>query len=324
MKFSIIIPLYNKRLTIRRAIYSALDQIGGNLRSSELIVVDDGSNDGSIDIVNSIQREHRDKEIIVYSQANAGVSAARNKGIELASADFVTFLDADDTYEPNFLDEVENLIDDFPEAAMFATSYRFIDSDKGCKKDAKFVGLSDKNDRQILSDYFFSAAVGDLPITSSSVCISKQALAELGGFPEDECMGEDQLVWSQIALKFPIAISKRVCANYFLAIANSLMETVPPANEMLFSRRLQTQLENGQVSHKLVSSIEKYIAGHLLDLVRRNLQINEITSAKIILSDVRARRQPNRWLYWYLRVRVVLYYRMVLTYFFGARNCVKS
>jgi len=266
MKFSVIIPLYNKRTSVRRAIHSVFDQLNKSARQCELIIVDDGSNDGSLDVVNEIQREYSNREIIVYSQANAGVSAARNKGVELASADFVTFLDADDTYEPNFLCEIESLIDNFPEAVMLATAYRFIDTNTGQKRDAHISGIGSEQQQ---------------------VCINKYALKELGGFPIEENMGEDQAVWSQIALNHVIAISQKVCANYFEDTANSLMQTVSSSDEMPFSKRLQCQLDQGEILGEYVPSVKTYIAGHLLDLVRRNIQTGDIKSARALSRELR-------------------------------------
>lgn len=304
MKFSIVIPLYNKQDSIRRAIYSVFDQVDIKASQCEIVIVDDGSSDRSLSVVNKIQREHSNREIIVYSQANAGVSVARNKGVELASADYVAFLDADDSYEPNFLTEIESLVSRFPEAVMFATAYRFVDSNAGTKRNARIIGLEQPTEPQLLADYFFSAAHGDLPVTSSSVCINKFALTDIGGFPRGENMGEDQAVWSQIALLHSIAFSPKVCANYFEATACSLMSTVAPSDEMPFSKRLQLQLDHSDVLPHQVASVEKYIAGHLLDLVRRNLYAGDIQRAQILVSDCRARSQSKRWLYWSLRVEL--------------------
>lgn len=303
MKFSIVIPLYNKQDSIHRAIHSVLDQVVDKVVQYEVIIVDDGSSDNSLSIVNRIQREYSDREITVYSQANAGVSSARNKGIELASANFIAFLDADDTYQPDFLSEIHALITKHPSAAMFATAYRFIDTCTGAKREARFAGLSEGVEHQELADFFYSSAHGDLPITSSSTCISKTALKEIGGFPHAENMGEDQSVWSQIALKYPIAISQKVCANYFEDISGSLMQTVVPSDEMPFSKRLQKKLDNSEVSNHQVASLKLYIAGHLLDLIRRNVEFGDIAVAKKIVSDRRIHCLPKRWLYWSLRVQ---------------------
>lgn len=313
MKFSIVIPLYNKQAYIRRAIYSAFDQIGFTQQQCEIIIVDDGSSDESLAIVKKIQAENSSRKIIVHTQANAGVSRARNKGVELANSKYIAFLDADDTYEPNFLREIKSLIVQYPKAVMYCTAYQFINTSAGIKRDASFAGIDKEQSAQLLKDYFLSASMGDLPVTSSSVCIRKDALIGVGGFPCSENMGEDQAVWSQIALKHPIAISQKVCANYFEATPSSLMQTNAPKSEMPFSTRLQQQLDQRKVESSKVSSIQSYIAGHLIDLVRRNIKSGDLKRAKIISSDLRARRQQKRWLYWSLRLRIEIFRKSVLS-----------
>lgn len=302
MKFSIVIPLYNKQDYIERAINSVLNQLGNNDREYEVIVVDDGSVDDSLAIVKRIQQVLDHDVIKVFSHVNSGVSATRNKGIELASADYIAFLDADDTYEPHFLNEIEGMINAFAEAAMLATAYCFVDTATGAKRVARIAGITTGIGPQRLNDFFHSAANGDLPVTSSSVCINKRALKSVGGFPEGENMGEDQAVWSQIALKYPVVISPEVCANYFEDNASSLMQTVSPSDEMPFSKRLQRQLNQNDIGGHKKSSIKQYVAAHLLDLVRRNIQAGDLIRARALLSDRRARSQFKRWVFWSLKL----------------------
>lgn len=301
MQFSTVIPLYNKQKSVRRAIYSALDQQCALSGQHELIIVDDGSTDNSVAEVRRIQKEQSEKNIILHTQTNAGVSAARNKGVELASNEYITFLDADDTYEVNFYQELTELANKFPDACALGTAYRHINTNNGTKRNANIVGLSDQQ-QQILDNYFYSAAFGDLPVISSSICIKKSSLLAIGGFPENENMGEDQAVWSQLALNGEIAISQAVCANYFVDIGGSLMQTVAPSNEMPFSQRLQSQLKQDQIPSRLRTSVKEYIAGHLLDLVRRNKQSGNVTTANELLNDKRSQQQFKRWVYWKLRV----------------------
>lgn len=303
MKFSIVIPVYNKQQTIRRAIFSIFDQTNRLADPPQLIIIDDGSTDESMSIINRIQKDNTHRDIVVYRQENSGVSAARNKGIALARNELVTFLDADDSYEPHFLDEIAHLANDYPIASVFATSYRFVNTNRGTKRNARFCGLIADQERQLLNDFFLSAATGDLPVTSSSVCIRKTALSEIGGFPVQENMGEDQTVWSQLALKNWVAISQKVCANYFVDTTESLMQTVAPDHEMPFSRRLQMQLDAKEIPHIYTHSVKKYIAGHLLDLVRRNIESGDLATAKTLIDDKRTRMQSRRWLFWFMTLK---------------------
>ncbi|MDR1738862.1 MAG: glycosyltransferase [Candidatus Symbiothrix sp.] len=96
IKISIIIPLYNKENCIAETVQSVLQQ---SFHNFELIIVDDGSTDGSLDVVRQIQ----DDRIIVYTKTNGGVSAARNFGIQKAKCEYLVFLDADDIMLPNCL-----------------------------------------------------------------------------------------------------------------------------------------------------------------------------------------------------------------------------
>jgi len=303
IRFSTVIPLYNKQHTIRRALYSVLEQPCAFNQQNEVIVVDDGSTDHSLNIVETIKQQFPNRLITIHQQANAGVSAARNKGIELAQHEYITFLDADDSYEPNFYNEITKLAKRFPYAAMLATSYRFVNTIKGEKRKANLVGLGTQK-HQILDDFFYSAAYGDLPIFTSAVCIKKSVLESIGGFPVGENMGEDQAVWSQISLKHLVAISKEIGANYFEDCEGSLMKTEPVRHEMPYSLRLQMQLDQQQIPQRFRESVEHYISGHLLDLARRNNSSGNFKAAAKLVNDKRAHRQFKRWSYWYARVHI--------------------
>lgn len=104
-------PLYNKARWVGRSIESILGQSCG---AFELLVVDDGSTDDSVDVV----RSFRDERIRVIRQENAGVSAARNSGIANAKGEYVAFLDADDSWEPYHLEVLLEGFRCYPDAAV--------------------------------------------------------------------------------------------------------------------------------------------------------------------------------------------------------------
>lgn len=96
MKISIIIPAFNAAKTITECIDSILTQFYKDL---EIIIVDDGSKDGTADIVQKIM--NADQRITLIQQENQGASAARNSGLRMASGEFICFVDADDMLLPN-------------------------------------------------------------------------------------------------------------------------------------------------------------------------------------------------------------------------------
>jgi cellulose synthase/poly-beta-1,6-N-acetylglucosamine synthase-like glycosyltransferase len=115
MKVSVVIPLYNKARHIARAVQSVRGQ---TWQDFEIIVVDDGSTDGSGDVV----RQIADARFRLITQLNGGECAARNRGIAEAACDVVAFLDADDEWLPAFLETVVALRQRFPDCGMYATA----------------------------------------------------------------------------------------------------------------------------------------------------------------------------------------------------------
>lgn len=119
-RFSVIIPLYNKENYIAGTIASVLNQTFSDF---ELIIVNDCATDNSLEIAQTI----KDPRIqIIQHSVNKGLSASRNTGIKKAQSDFVAFLDADDLWKPTYLEKIDFLITNFPEASLFATKYEVL------------------------------------------------------------------------------------------------------------------------------------------------------------------------------------------------------
>ena len=96
VKISIVIPIYNAEDHLQRCVDSVLNQTEKNI---EIILVDDGSKDNSIEICKNYLNQ--DKRVQLIHQENSGVSAARNRGIEQACGEYIGFIDSDDWIEPN-------------------------------------------------------------------------------------------------------------------------------------------------------------------------------------------------------------------------------
>ena len=202
---TVVIPLYNKENTIVTALESVLAQ---TYQDFEVVVVDDGSTDKGAAVV----ERYADSRIRLIRQANAGVSAARNKGIAEAKGDYVAFLDADDEWMPEFLEEIAALITEFPECKAQATTY--VQSQNGEKKNIVLNRLPFMGERGVLTNYFEVATHSNPPVCSICVCIERALLQSLGGFPLGIKSGEDLLTWARIATRTHWAYSLKPYAIF--------------------------------------------------------------------------------------------------------------
>ena len=263
ISFSIIIPLYNKAPYIERAINSVLNQ---SLQNFEIIVVNDGSSDGGDKIVTTII----DERLKLVSQKNAGVSAARNTGAKEAQYEYLTFLDGDDTYEPNFLSEIVKLIGNFPNAGIYGTSNSFI-YPNGKKVAEDFRYLFNGKEQGLLEDYFgLFAQIQKSPFSNSNLCIPKKIYQEFGGYKVGVKLTEDSDLWCRIALKYDVAFSVNALANYFVALEGST-HTIFENKDFEVVNTLQSALDNKNVPQRLEKSVKKLIALQKLGLIKRGI-----------------------------------------------------
>lgn len=213
MKFSVIIPLYNKQNFVKRAIDSVIFQ---NQQNFELIIVNDGSTDKSLSVVKSI----KDDRIKIINQSNRGVSSARNTGIDMANNEWICFLDADDYWMPNHLDEIFYLIKNYPDAKIYTTF-----SHEKSKNGYKSIPNSlDKNFEGYIDNYFSYAKTSTI-FNSSSVCISKTALLEVDKFDVNITHGEDLDVWFKLLIKYKGAVKSVHTVVYDLISENRAMQS---------------------------------------------------------------------------------------------------
>ncbi len=261
---SIIIPLYNKAPYIKRAVRSVLAQAE---QEFEVIVVDDGSTDGGAAIV-----EHfADSRIRLITQENRGASAARNRGIQESGADLVAFLDADDEWCPTFLETVLDLCRRYPEAGVYATAYTIYNPD-GVRRGASIAAVPPAPWSGLLPNYFRSAALGEPPISASSVAIPRAVLEETGGFAEGHWWGEDVDLWGRIAFRYPIAFTWRVGAVYHTDVAHRACTRVQPVPENPFVASARHAIERGQIPPEMLDNVLEYVAAKQLQTAARNIQ----------------------------------------------------
>lgn len=196
-RWSVVVPLYNMARTIERAVASIIAQ---SEPSWELLVVDDGSTDGSAAYVESV----RDPRVSLVRQANEGVSAARNRGIAESRGSLMTFLDADDYWAPEHLANLGRLVDDFPNAVLYGTAYQLVHE---WGSTLRVRSRPAPAARGIMTDYFTDSVEFEVPICASGVAASKSALQRVGAFPVGVHAGEDLITWARLACLGDVAYS---------------------------------------------------------------------------------------------------------------------
>lgn len=209
---SVVIPLYNKEQSVASTLQTVLTQ---TYQDFEIVIIDDGSTDYSVDEV----RKVTDPRIRLIHQNNMGVSAARNRGIKEAKGEYIAFLDADDEWKPEYLKAQYELTQKYPECSVFACNYEFKDT-QGKMKHTIIRKLPFEGEDGILSNYFVVASRSHPPLWTSAVMVRKNVIQSIEGFPAGLISGEDLLTWARLAVKYKIAFSNNVYAQYKI-LANS-------------------------------------------------------------------------------------------------------
>ena len=211
--FSVVIPLYNKGKYIKKTIDSVLAQ---TFPDFEIIVVNDSSTDNGRGIVES----YEDDRVILYNKQNEGVSEARNFGISKATHPFIAFLDADDIWLSNYLQNIYELIIRYPEAGIYASSY-FSVNNEGCK--CVVSSLKDFPKYSIIKDYFkYSYYNGKSLCITSAICVKKTILQSRDLFRKGIGRGEDIDLGLRICLTLPVAFCNEPMMLYSESTPNSL------------------------------------------------------------------------------------------------------
>lgn len=209
IEVSVVMPVFNKAPYVRKAVESVVTQ---SFKDWELIVVDDGSTDGSGEIVREVigggenGRKGMDERCRLIRQEHQGVSVARNHGVALAKAELIAFLDADDWWEEMFLEEMVRFAEEYSDAALWASNYWYVKRGKTHVAVQQETGYMDYAETYLRN--------GAMPVWTGATMARKDVLVEMGGFPAGIALGEDFLLWSNIALKEKIAFLNKALSNY--------------------------------------------------------------------------------------------------------------
>ncbi len=280
---SVIIPLYNKELYIQNTLTSVLNQ---TFTDFEIIIVNDGSTDNSLEIVSRF----KDERIIIINQQNSGASSTRNKAIQHAQTDYIAFLDADDFWFPNHLEELVKLIKAFSNCGMYCSRYQTVIAKNHTIINSFSYSFPDSFSG-IIPD-FFKASLVNRVATSSSIIVPKHIIIENDGFNTAISSGQDLELWTKIGIKHKVAINNTISAIYHFETPNSLAKTAITKKTLMdFTQFLTAEKENKSLKefldiHRLEYALQYRIAGDIENSKNflKNITSNIPLKTKILLS----------------------------------------
>jgi len=257
--FSVIIPLYNKEKYIQNTLDCVLNQ---SFDKFEVILVNDGSTDKSLEIL----EKFTDSRLKIIHQKNQGVSVARNIGMENAQANYICFLDADDTWKANHLQAFYDVIAKFPEAKLYCGRYVTQISKNTFLKN-NFIDIDD-NYEGYVTDFFKSSLINRLA-TASSICIKKEVYHAVGQFSSNISNGEDTDYWTRVALKFKIVITNNVTMIYNCLQENKShskthinLQTIPNFSQFQKEEKINKSLKQFLDLYRIEYALKYHIAGN--------------------------------------------------------------
>ena len=269
IEFSVVIPVYNRKSLIRRALESVLNQ---SYPSSQVVVVDDGSTDGTSDM---LQLEY--PQVTVIRQEHRGVSAARNKGIIYCRSDWVAFLDSDDEWHPEKLKKQALWLSENSE-------YRVCHCDEIWIRNGVRVNPKVKHAKS--GGWIFLHCLPLCVVSPSAVVINRKVFQEVGIFDESLPVCEDYDLWLRITSKFPVGfVSEQLVVKYGGHI-DQLSKAYPAMDryrissliKLLESNQLRFEYQN-KVIEMLVQKIQIYLNG-----ARKRGNTAEVLTYESILS----------------------------------------
>jgi len=291
--FSVVIPLYNKERHIRRSVDSVLNQSYSNF---ELIVVNDGSTDKSVDALNPLINH-----FTLINKENGGESSARNTGIYRAKYQYIAFLDADDEWDKDFLQSIVEMINLMPECHIFSSNY--------LKKDRTGTILAITPPHETISeiDYFEIARKGNTPVSASSVCVSADLFAKIGGFPEHIRLYPDLYFWTKAAIHYRFAFYSKPMAIYHRDADNRICNLIiPTLYDTPFEALIEQGKADGLLSGSRLRNALEFVCHYKLQNAFKSVTQRGSSQARKILRDTRPVTTAQKCRKWTIFLMILL------------------
>lgn len=263
---SVIIPLYNKAHTIVNTLKTVLNQ---SYKDFEVIIVNDGSTDNGVDVIN---QNFNDSRIKIINQSNAGVSAARNRGVKEAKGDWIAFLDADDEWLPEYLNTLISTLDNYPNAEIIGCSSYYKDYISG-KVSANAL-IDRYYGKCVRINYFMNP---DKMTHIGATIILKSVFLQVNGFDTHLINNEDLLLLGLIAMHGNFYYVGQ-CLHVYVGnvmgqtTSNVSKQNIRIKNSIEVLNRFYDEYYKTGKKNKLISIYIKYRYRHFLLLLLKKKQ----------------------------------------------------
>lgn len=257
--FSVAIPTYNRKPFLKKAVDSVLKQ---TFSDWELIIVDDGSNDRTQDLI----ANYNDSRIKYFYQPNKGVSSARNRCIKESEGYYICPLDSDDWWDKDKLKIHKQYIEEYPQYKIFHTQEIW-------HKNGRIVPQKNKHKKP--SGIIFPHCLPLCCVSISTACIHKSIFNETGLFDENLSACEDYDFWLRISLKYPVFL-----INKLLTLKNG--------------GRPDQLSQKPELDKYRITALSKFIKDPLLKTEQKRLVRDELSKKiKVYLNGCIKRNKAN-------------------------------
>ncbi|GMR18600.1 MAG: glycosyltransferase [Gammaproteobacteria bacterium] len=263
-KISVIIPTFNRRDTLKRALCSIFDQ---TRPANEVVVVDDGSADGTDELICKYFPDVR-----YFYQENKGVSAARNLGLKKVSGNWIAFLDSDDEWLPKKLELQIKIVREHPE-------HRFVHTDEIWIRNGQRVNQMKKHTKY--GGNIFEKCLARCIVSPSSALIHNSVFHELGNFDEKLPACEDYDLWL------------RICARYRVLYLEQALIIKYGGHDDQLSRKFWG------MDRFRIQSLNKLLSSNLLDQEQEAAVIDTLNyKTRILIDGARKRNKMDDVLFY--------------------------
>jgi len=246
---SVIIPTYNRRELVARAVKSVINQTYWN---TEIIVVDDGSTDNTKNFLQSFF-----PHIKYIYQENRGVSAARNCGVSVSSGKYIAFLDSDDEWMAEFLDKTVNY--------MISGDFRIAQADERWIRNGKHLNKMKKHEK--FEGDIFIPSLSLCLVTPSAVVMERELFLSYGGFDESLPACEDYDLWLRMGVSEKFGYLREILVTKYGGHEDQLSST-PLLDKYrilsllkIGSSYISDELKKNAIIEKLIEKIEIFENG---------------------------------------------------------------